>query len=123
MRIRPSGALLSDTASARARRSSSMMRLARSAKALPAGVARTAWVLRVNRRLPTAFSRLSMRRATADGVSGWRRAAAEKLPVSSTSRNRLNWSVRVSGLMAALVLRKTHSHCALLCVSPPAPSR
>lgn len=38
--------------------------------AWPAGVARTAWVLRVNRRLPTAFSRLSMRRATADGVSG-----------------------------------------------------
>ena len=37
--------------------------------------------------LPTALSRLSMRRATAEGVSGWRREAAEKLPLSSTSRN------------------------------------
>ncbi|MNI66266.1 hypothetical protein D3C73_1218190 [compost metagenome] len=85
-RIRPSGALLMDAASARARRNSLTIRRARSANASPAGVARTAWVLRTNNWLPRAFSRLSMRLATAEGVSGWRREAAEKLPVSSTSR-------------------------------------
>ncbi|KWV85146.1 hypothetical protein PFLmoz3_05090 [Pseudomonas fluorescens] len=99
-RINPSGAWLSETASARASCNSLTIRRARSAKARPAEVGTTAWVLRWNRRLPTEFSRLSIRRATAEGVSGWRRAAAEKLPASSTSRNRLSWSVKVLGFMA-----------------------
>ncbi len=87
-RFRPCQLQLGDDAAARARRTPGRP-----------GVGSTAWVLRWNKRLPTELSRLSIRRATAEGVSGWRRAAAEKLPVSSTSRNRLSWSVRICGFI------------------------
>src|SRR5690606_31869586 len=113
MRMQPSGAPLRETASARAWRSSSRIRFARCAKASPAGVARTAWVVRRNRVLPRAFSRLSMRRATADGVSGWRRAAAEKLPHSSTSRKIASWWVSWSGFIAGAFANYAKPLCAV----------